>query len=68
MEREDPAGSMTMISSGKKNSVLDLNTIPILLFFLNRYSLHGLTSGCLMVAGVFEIITYFKVKNLKFFD
>lgn len=32
-----------------------------------RYKLHGLTSGCLMIAGMFEVITYFKVKGLLLF-
>lgn len=33
-----------------------------------RYRLHGLTSACLSIAGVFEIITYFKVETLQLFD
>ena len=33
-----------------------------------RYRFHGVTSACLIVAGVFETITYFQVKDLKLFD
>ncbi|XP_057381266.1 solute carrier organic anion transporter family member 74D-like isoform X1 [Daphnia carinata] len=32
-----------------------------------RYKLHGLTSACLMIAGAFEVLTYFKVKGLLLF-
>jgi len=33
-----------------------------------RYRLHGVTSGFLLIAGVFEVITYFQIKDLKLFD